>query len=708
MRKNLDISDVFPAQKKRKFSNNFCQHPQYIVQNRNLIRAILSCTLPLSIVNNSDFRKFCSSLDSRFKLSSSDFIRTSILNSYDQTNKLIQNEIIETAEFVALTLDFWTSYSYFGITCHWLMHDFKLIEIVLDVSKFSEEHAAAEIFEKLQFQLSKFKIAHENIVSITIENEDSNNVKAALSQLQIEIIPCLANILRISIDSGLSYANNIINKSKKLIELLNNDTNRQKLRDLQPHPNLVDIENDWNSVYQAIHNLIILQPSILYLSGEDKKLKENMLSEDEFDICKELDVVLTLFYELTEMLKHSKYPALSFMTPAIENIKQRLSIYQPKNNVVQQVKVTILDNLKKNFDAPLILGLYSSFFDPRFKKFFYIESELRCQIINNLHEQFTKLLEPTTSNPETINKDSKMLSFFHIFIQENRQTEFDKYLELSQLDRYCHAKIRCKYLDSALDTKSLKKKKSSIIMFFDNFTPIEETNLLSEIKSSNGVNGITIFIPCGYSSVLICNNENVNSKNMIKELLWLNLKIPAFILNTESDTPLNEKTATKPAKCFLIFRNGIHLEIQKQYPWLSNHEVSKLAGILWNILDSKSKEKYKQLAEIEQLENNAQEPYSEESNENNAQKPYYDESSEKNNINTPYSEESSEIQKTYAEKNDILGLNTSNQLGCESTENLENSSLIYDQSGNPDYSSMGMSTLDIQSLMSFINDKKFM
>ncbi|CAG8817329.1 44190_t:CDS:2 [Gigaspora margarita] len=333
-------------------------------------------------------------------------------------------------------------------------------------------------------------------------------------------------------------------------------------------------------------------------------------------------------------------------------------------------------------------------------------------------------------------------------------------------------------------------------MLFDNFTPIEETNLLSDIKSSNGVNGITIFILSGYSSVLIRNNEDVNSKNMIKELSWLNLKIPAFILNTEID----------------------------RYPWLSNHEVSKLTGVLWNMLDPKIKEEYKQQAEIKLLEfrknnkgkkynkkerksnektknvtkrtrteenstssylniiskdaskrmrpeensassyldiiskelsnileikknkyeesgdkNNAQEPYSEESNEkNNVQEPYFGESIERNyeessNIHTLYSEQSSkrnDNQIAYTEKsneyasfdyqqefgqlfnspNNILGLNTSNQLGWESTENLENSSLIYDQSGvklaNSGYSShMGMpnlSNLDIELLISSI------
>ncbi|CAG8762597.1 28542_t:CDS:2, partial [Racocetra persica] len=174
-------------------------------------------------------------------------------------------------------------------------------------------------------------------------------MKTALSQMQIKIILCLANILKISIESELPYANDILNKSKKLIEILDNDTNRQNLRDIQ----------------QQIDRNI---------SRNDEKLKENILSDVEFDICRELDIILSLFYELTKMLKGSKYPSLSFMTPAIENLRQRLNIYQLKNDVIRQIINTILDNLKKNFEVPSTLGLYGSFFDSRFKKLLYIDS----------------------------------------------------------------------------------------------------------------------------------------------------------------------------------------------------------------------------------------------------------------------------------------------------------------------------------------------
>ncbi|CAG8775659.1 6090_t:CDS:2, partial [Racocetra persica] len=270
----------------------------------------------------------------------------------------------------------------------------------------------SELFEKLQSQLYKSKLTNENIISITTNNID-NIVKESLSQMQIEIISCFADILQFSIESALSFANDIINKSKNLIKILSNNTNRQKLRNIQQqidsnikHPlDVVKVDKDWSSIYCAIHRLIILQPSIRYFSAKNKKLKENMFSDDKFDICRELDIILNLFHELTEMLKGSKYPALSFVTSAIENLKQRLNIYQLKNDVIRQIINNILDIFTKNFGVPSTLGLYGSFFNLHFKKMLYIDRVLRCQILDKLREQFTELVKPVT--PNNLDKDSK-------------------------------------------------------------------------------------------------------------------------------------------------------------------------------------------------------------------------------------------------------------------------------------------------------------
>ncbi|CAG8484068.1 22814_t:CDS:2 [Racocetra persica] len=241
------------------------------------------------------------------------------------------------------------------------------------------------------------------------------------------------------------------------------------------------------------------------------------------------------------MLKVSKYPALSFMTPAIENIKQYLSNYQPKNDVIQHLKDNILDNIKKNFGLPSTLGLYRSFFDPRFKNLLYINNELCHEIINNLREQYTKLSEPIQIKKE----DSKILSFFQSF----------------------------------------------------------KTNIISNIENSNEITGITVFIPNGFLPVLVQSNETVNLQNMIKELPKLKIKIPAWVLNTAGiDQSLNEKVTKKAPNCFMLFQKDMCHIVKAYYQHLSNHEVSILIAKLWKQVNDEIKDEYRKQAQEIQKE----------------------------------------------------------------------------------------------------------
>ncbi|CAG8482131.1 1244_t:CDS:2 [Cetraspora pellucida] len=150
---------------------------------------------------------------------------------------------------------------------------------------------------------------HKNVVIVTINNK-YDNLKTAISQIQIET------------------------KSKKLINtVIRNDTNRQKLREMQQQldPSIkqpldvINIEKDWSSTYHTIHQLI---------------------------------TVLELLNALNEKLRDIGYPALGVIT------------------------LTILG-------APSTLRLHGSLFDLHFKELPYISKELKCKIIGNLREQYT-------------------------------------------------------------------------------------------------------------------------------------------------------------------------------------------------------------------------------------------------------------------------------------------------------------------------------
>lgn len=76
---------------------------------------------PLSIVENSGFRKLINLFDSRYKLPSHKLIGTTLIpNLYESTRKMIES-ILSHTKYVSLTSDIWTSLntiSFITVTVH--------------------------------------------------------------------------------------------------------------------------------------------------------------------------------------------------------------------------------------------------------------------------------------------------------------------------------------------------------------------------------------------------------------------------------------------------------------------------------------------------------------------------------------------------------------------------------------------------------------
>src|SRR5260363_378580 len=92
-----------------------------------LVRYIISCVQPISIVENNEFRLWTKGLDPQFEVSCVNTIKTIIFNSYTSATRQITDLISKTSDTISLTFDIWTSRahnSYLGITYHWLMDSF--------------------------------------------------------------------------------------------------------------------------------------------------------------------------------------------------------------------------------------------------------------------------------------------------------------------------------------------------------------------------------------------------------------------------------------------------------------------------------------------------------------------------------------------------------------------------------------------------------
>ncbi|CAH1770014.1 6434_t:CDS:2, partial [Entrophospora sp. SA101] len=88
-----------------------------------------------------------------------------------------------------------------------------------------------------------------------------------------------------------------------------------------------DVPTRWNSSYLAWTRLIKIKEFISLLAN-GKRLKKILLSDEEWELLKELVKILKPFEEATTYLGGSSYITFSMMYPLIQEIKTRL-----KNNI---------------------------------------------------------------------------------------------------------------------------------------------------------------------------------------------------------------------------------------------------------------------------------------------------------------------------------------------------------------------------------------
>ena len=396
-------------------------------------------------------------------------IKTVIFDTYNSAINQITDLLLETSNKVSLTFDIWSSRahdSYIGITCHWLTESFELHEIVLEIGEL-DDHYAYDILESVNSVLDKFNINHQKIFSITTDN--GANVKSAVQQMGITNVKCAGHTLQLSVNLGLKEVEGLISKCKTLVSILSKEKKRKQLREaqLQITPGLKktldvikDVDTRWNSTFHSIERLVLLKPAIMQLYStlnnhtlrEVRKGAETMRSflpsEEEFELLKELVVILSPFDEATEFLSGSKYPTLGFMTPMLEELARRLKNFTGLNDEVILVRDTILENLIERWEDPSEIGMCCSFLDPRFKQLNFCTRDLRRTTIQLMRRKFDELnltqitndnTTPTNNEDTTLvshqNKKTKMSAFFSYSQTENNTIpdEFDQYCEIPEI-----------------------------------------------------------------------------------------------------------------------------------------------------------------------------------------------------------------------------------------------------------------------------------
>lgn len=161
---------------------------------------------------------------------------------------------------------------------------------------------------------------------------------------------CTAHTIQLVVEKGLLAAEILIARAKRLINFFTSPKQNERLIDAQKNSDenleksdlhsvfykaITDVETRWSSTYIAWERLIILQPYIdIVISSlnaskdrdakEDaKRLKIVNLTNEEWDVIRDLLEILGPFAKLTEKLEGTKYATISYIHPGITKLKNR-------------------------------------------------------------------------------------------------------------------------------------------------------------------------------------------------------------------------------------------------------------------------------------------------------------------------------------------------------------------------------------------------
>ena len=357
---------------------------------------IVSCGLPLSIVDNEQFKKFVHDLDAKFVLPSGDSI-----NSKHLPCLLIQMEekvkkTVEGAASLSLTVDIWTdrrNHAFLAVTGHTFV---KLSPktFLLAFECFKRTHTGTRIAEEMEKIIVKFNLKGK--VSFVV-SDNASNMKKAFQVLEeclresqgegemdddtlwedleedahaevssvfenntIKRLPCFAHTLQLAIKDGLStvVTSPVLSKCKALANLVHHSALfkgafEEKFGENRSIPAVNATR--WNSLFFQLKAVSGLDMQKLAALLKDTEHHHIVMSAREVIMLNELVGILEPFAEATDNAQgDSVLASISCVVPTIVGLfkflNEALQTCQHHLNLLRQLK----SSLEKRFRALLI------------------------------------------------------------------------------------------------------------------------------------------------------------------------------------------------------------------------------------------------------------------------------------------------------------------------------------------------------------------
>jgi len=152
--------------------------PQSQLPHKMLAEMIALDDQPFNFVNNVRFRRFRQAVEPRYSLPSDRHLRDVLLPNIYAAVKAKVVYILQTAGFVSITTDIWTtpmsSQSMISFTAHWLDKNWERKSAILHCARITSSHTASNIKAVIQSMVRSWQLTDR--VHVVLRDNASDNV----------------------------------------------------------------------------------------------------------------------------------------------------------------------------------------------------------------------------------------------------------------------------------------------------------------------------------------------------------------------------------------------------------------------------------------------------------------------------------------------------------------------------------------------------
>lgn len=415
--------------------------------NDLIINMIIKDLQPLSIVEDRGFRELIGGLEPSYVIPSRFTFTNSFLpQKYQQKKEKLKN-LISKADSVALTTDGWTAQhsqmSYICYTAHFITPEWNLHSCLLECGQYDESHTAQHL------QLELFRIGEEwgiseKVFSVTTDN--AANVKAGVRLTGWGHIGCFAHTLNLVVQSGLEISDikPLRKKVKGIVEHFHRSTKaNNKFLEIQkqmsnesstPLKLKNDIVTRWNSTYFMFERFLkVREPLVATLGILNNPVQ--CLSEEEWQLLKDICLILKPFEQLTIEMSAEKNVTLSKVIIIVKGLKS--AIVKFKQTITNPAASALIIHYEKEISERFLavetnnLMAKCSMLDPRFKSKVFSSDQTFNLAKERLESDVARMISvERRHNPNTNTNDDNSADSESLMDQEEEENliwaDFDK------------------------------------------------------------------------------------------------------------------------------------------------------------------------------------------------------------------------------------------------------------------------------------------